>query len=221
MLSHEQFLKLIEDGDLLAIRSALEEDASLANARDNNGVSAALISAYHHEPLIARLMVKFGAQLSLPEACAVGILELVQSHLDQNPAAVNVFAEDGFQPLGLASYFGHADVVEALLQAGAAVNQPARNPSQVTPLHSAVAGRNAQIVELLLEHSARVNARQNGGFTPLHAAAQNGDLEIVTLLVEAGADINLREYEGKSALDFAREGNHPAVIDYLSLFNAQ
>ncbi len=50
-----------------------------------------------------------------------------------------------------------------------------------------MAGRNAEVVKLLIDAGADVNARQEGGFTPLMAAVQNGDAEIEALLRTAGA----------------------------------
>jgi ankyrin repeat protein len=215
MITQEQFFDLIQTGNILSVRTALEEDASLANTHDANGQSAALVAAYYHEPLIARLLVKFGAKLNLVEACAVGIADIVRQEIEKNPDAINQFAEDGFQPLGLACFFGHEDIVRYLLQAGADVNQAAQNPTQVMPIHSAVAGRTPSVVRALIDQGAQVNARQNGGFTPLHAAAQNGDIEIATLLLNAGADATVREDSGKTAFDFAQESHHFAIMDLL------
>lgn len=100
---------------------------------------------------------------------------------------VRAVSVDGFPPLYLAAFFGHAEIVTLLLQMGADCNAVAQNGSAVEPLHSAVAGRDARIVERLLLAGAHVNARQNGGFTPLHAALQNEDHQIVALLRRRGA----------------------------------
>ena len=51
---------------------------------------------------------------------------------------------------------------------------------------------------------------------PLHVYAWRGDLEIVRRLVARGDDINARDDEhGHTVLDWAREGGHQPVIDYL------
>jgi hypothetical protein len=56
---------------------------------------------------------------------------------------------------------------------------------------------------------------------PLHLYAWKGDLEIVRRLVTRGDDINARDDEhGHSVLDWAREGGHQPVIDYLSSIGA-
>ncbi len=63
----------------------------------------------------------------------------------------------------------------------------ARNAMRIQPIHAAVAGRNADIVRMLIAAGADVNARQQDEFTPLAAARQNQDRAIEEMLVAAGA----------------------------------
>jgi ankyrin repeat protein len=215
MITLERFFSCIEDGDFEEVKEMLEEDPSLANARSLDGMSAVLAAMYHGHPGIAQLIIAHGAQLNIFEAAAVGRLDCVREILNESPELIDAIAPDGFQPLGLACFFGHAEVAAHLLERGAAVDSPSHNPMKVTPLHSAVAARSLEITRLLLEHGAPVNAFQADNFTPLHAAAQNGDVEIIRLLLSAGADPNLRDAEGKTALDFARAEDHAEVIELL------
>lgn len=219
MITLERFFSSIEDGDFEAVKEMLEEDPGLANARSLDGMSAVLAAMYHGHPGIAQLIIAHGAELNIFEAATVGRLDRVREILDESPELVDAIAPDGFQPLGLACFFGHEDLVAYLLERGAAVDSASHNPMKVMPLHSAVAARSLEVTRLLIEHGAPVNAAQADQFTPLHAAAQNGDVEIVRLLLSAGADPNLRDAEGKTALDFAQTENHAEVIELLMQFN--
>jgi ankyrin repeat protein len=133
------------------------------------------------------------SQLDVFEAAAVGKTERLRELLDQDPSRANAWATDGFQPLGLASFFGHFDAVQLLVERGAEVNSASRNQMKVMPLHSAVAAQDPdaryQLAKLLLKSGADPNARQQDEFTPLMAAEQHGDKRLKELLVQHGATL--------------------------------
>jgi uncharacterized protein len=130
-------------------------------------------------------------ELDVFEAAAVGRTERLGDLLDKDPSLANAWADDGFQPLGLASFFGHVDAARFLVERGAEVNSASRNDFKVMPLHSAVATGDPdvryELAKLLLEHGADPNARQQDDFTPLMAADQHEDERLRALLVEHGA----------------------------------
>lgn len=131
-------------------------------------------------------------ELDVFEAAAVGKTERLRELLDEDAALANAWADDGFQPLGLASFFGHVGAVRLLLERGAETNSASRNEMRVMPLHSAAATDDPEaryeIAKLLLDHGADPNARQQDDFTPLMAAEQHGDERLRLLLVEHGAE---------------------------------
>jgi uncharacterized protein len=132
-----------------------------------------------------------GRELNVFEASALGRTERVRELLDEDPSLANAWAEDGFQPLGLASFFGHEEAARVLVERGAEVNSASRNPMKVMPLHSAAAAQDPDvrysIARLLLEAGADPNARQQDEYTPLMAADQHGDGRLRDLLVAHGA----------------------------------
>lgn len=216
-----ELIDAIEHNDLADATRLLEEDPTLANARNEDGVSMILWATYYGRAEIVELLLYAGAQLDIYEASAVGNAERVAGWLAMQPELANTFAPDGFTPLGLGAFFGHLDVVNALLGAHADPNTPSNNLQQVAPLHSAVAGKHYEIAARLIESGANVNAKQQDGFTPLHGAAQNGDKRIVELLLEHGADVNARvdkhaaQFANMTALDLARQANAPEVVVLL------
>ena len=132
-----------------------------------------------------------GKELDVCEASALGRTERVRELLEDDPGLANAWAEDGFQPLGLASFFGHPDVARALVDRGAEVNSASRNDMKVMPLHSAAAAHDPavryELAELLLDSGADPNARQQDEYTPLMAADQHGDMRLRELLLDRGA----------------------------------
>jgi ankyrin repeat protein len=132
-----------------------------------------------------------GRELDVFEASALGRTERVRELVDADPSLANAWADDGFQPLGLASFFGQPETARVLIERGADVNSASRNQMKVMPLHSAAAAQDPQvryeIAELLLEAGADPNARQQDDYTPLMAADQHGDARLRELLVRHGA----------------------------------
>jgi ankyrin repeat protein len=215
MKQREELISSIQQGDLAAVERLIAEDRSLVNSQDAQGVSAVMVSVYYGKPEITSLLLRRRPRLNLFDSCAIGRVERVKSILKRKPKLLNEFAPDGFQPLGLAAFFGHVEVVRFLLESGAEVNSPSQNGLKVTPLHSAAAGRHYEIAMLLLEQGANPNLRQEGDFVPLHSAAQNGQVEMVKLLLQYGADKDLKSLDGKNARDFALEHGHKIIAEVL------
>lgn len=205
----------IKTGDRVAVERQLAADPTLAHGQEN-GTSVVLIAAYRGQPEIAKLLAERKGELTIFEAAAVGDLAQLRAHVERDPSLVSAYAPDGFFPLGLAAFFRHAEVADQLIAIGADVRAVAKNPMQVTALHSAVAdGGDRRIARALITAGADVNARQRHGWTPLHGAADSGDREIVELLLQRGADPAATQDGGKTALEIAREKGHAEIIEVL------
>ena len=57
------------------------------------------------------------------------------------------------------------------------------------------------IVKLLIDHRADINAKDNLGETPLHKAAKYNHKKILRILIENEAGVNIKDKNGKTALD--------------------
>ncbi|HSL30161.1 MAG TPA: ankyrin repeat domain-containing protein [Anaerolineales bacterium] len=200
------FLEAIKRGDRPEVERLLDADPSLIHVRES-GLSPILIAAYHGQPDIASYLADKTVAITIFEASATGKINNILRLLARDPQLVNAYAEDGFQALGLACYFGHYDVAEYLIKAGAPVNSHSRNQLKAAPLQSAAAAGHVRIADLLLRHGADANIREQGGATPLHAAAENGDTAMIRVLIYGGADLTARSNNGKTPLDLALEAN--------------
>lgn len=215
MSAPQGIIEAIKTGDLARVNELLETDPALAGSRNENGVSAILLATYYGRDKIAEALLERDVSLDIFEASAVGRAERVAEILSARPALVNEYADDGFTPLGLASFFCRGPVARLLIERGADVNAASNNTQRVAPLHSAVSRRQTTIAEALLAHGANVNARQQAGVTPLHQAAHNGHAEMVKLLLAHGADVHARMDDGRTPLTMALETGNAETIELL------
>ena len=111
----------------------------------------------------------------------------------------------GNTALRLAVQHDRADVVEALLQAGASVHRGA--PLMLAP--------NATIARLLVEHGAGVNEVDQFGESALWRAAENARVAVVEALLQAGAYVNTANRQGKTALWQAAADGREDVVEAL------
>jgi uncharacterized protein len=207
----------VKKADIRNVREIIGRDPSvLRAAHDENGLSVLMIARYAHRLDLIEVLLNAHPVLNLFEAAAVGRLEEIRDIIAREPFTVSEWSVDGFSPLHLAAYFGQYEAARLLLEGGALVSVVSRNSLGVTPLHSAVAGRHRELVELLLSCGAPVNARQSGGWTALHSAAQHGDKDTVAVLLQHGADISTRDANGKRAADLARDAGYLQLTTVLA-----
>jgi|CZKL01.1.fsa_nt_gi ankyrin repeat protein len=216
----QAFLKLIQSGATAEVAAAVETDPSLAQARDPQGVSPLLWSVYTGQELIRDYLItklaSQGVDLDVFEAAAVGDDLRLRTILDGEPESANSISGHGWTPLHLAAAFATPNAVELLLRHGARVDAVSDNPQHNQPLHAATAlSRNPEIVRLLLNNGAEVNARQVGGFTPIFSAAAANQKDLVELLLAHGADAHLKSDQGKTPAAFARDRGHADLAAWL------
>ena len=138
-------------------------------------------------------------------------------------ADVNSTNEDGWTPLTLAKTVEKAKL---LIAAGADVNKflcvyckiPSSQLTVILTQRPGIAGPKhviPELIKLLIEAGANVNAKENDGRTPLMCAADKGHSEIVKLLIENGADVNAKNNYGHTSLMCAAGKGHTEIVKLL------
>lgn len=115
----------------------------------------------------------------------------------------------GWTPLHLACYFGHKDVVEELLKAGADVNLP--NNVGDTPLHKAAFTGRKEVVMLLLHYDACATVINGTAQIPKDVT-QNAEIRSMLEAAERTEERKLEE----ELLEAAREGDLSSLTQLLS-----
>ncbi len=151
----------------------------------------------------AVFLAKRGARLDLEGAAGTGRVEVVAHYIDQDGAlkasATNEQLIYGFL---WACEYGHINVVKFLLDRGFKPDAPSKHGE--TGLHWAAFGGHTEIVDLLLNAEAPVNAKeQRFGGTPLGWAVYASDnspryYEVFSRLLRAGAVVDWRWLESRN-----------------------
>ena len=221
MLDARDLIRAIRADDFDGVRASIAADPELARSRDENGVSVVCLAVYFGREEIARLLARARDDLDVFEASTLGQTHRVRELIASAPELVDAYSPDGFHPLGFACFFGRRELVEILLECGADLEAPARNPMQVRPIHSAAAHADPDLalvlVRTLLEAGASPNVVQQGGFTPLHEAAFRGRAELVRELLRHRADVTACNADGETPGDLARQNGHQEVATLLDL----
>jgi ankyrin repeat protein len=132
--------------------------------------------------------VQTPAQKQVIRAAKNGDIATVRTLIEADPGLLDARDTDGSTPLHCASWKGHIEVVNVLLDLGAEVN--ARNQNDHwgdTPLHAAAHGNQRAVAEALIGRGADLTARNPSGKTPLDETAAHNANAVANLLKRHGA----------------------------------
>ena len=186
--SYDDFFKAVRQNDVKAVQ------ALLARGFDPDTVNAAGMTG------LMQAIAASSKQVSQVLAHAP------TAHIDLRNAA-------GESALMLAALKGDLELCQWLIKKGADVNK-----TGWTPLHYAATNGHIDVINLLLDAYAYIDAESPNGTTPLMMAAQYGTTSAVKLLLEMGADPTLQNHQKLSAQEFARQGHHAESADIIAAF---
>jgi len=186
-------------GHLECVMVLLEAGAEIDHlplAEQSNFAETALSSAVRKQPMIARYLLKIGA--------------------DPNMATPEV----NRNPLGLATESGaSANLIDLLIQGGADVNCP--NHVGSTPLHCSAEAGNIPVIKMLLDAGASVNGVDDRGDPVLCSALLSDDgceVDVVFALLAGSPDLSLRCGSwNMTAIELAIEFDLEEVSEILKL----
>jgi ankyrin repeat protein len=219
--------------DVTAVETLLDGGASV-DPKNKEDVTPLILACQIGDAEISRRLLDHGANpiwrshlvegsirsglTPLREAARFGSRPIVELILQRVPPEQLRYALEqpdafGLVPLHRAAYFGHLEVMQSLLAAGAVPD--AVSPTGFTPLHlAAMAGQTDAAA--LLEHRTPANQQTDKGRTSLHFAARNGHADVIEVLLEQdGITTTVRNGYGQTPLHLAAFYGHADAVRML------
>ncbi|HWE93859.1 MAG TPA: ankyrin repeat domain-containing protein [Tepidisphaeraceae bacterium] len=214
-------------GDLAGLQRDYLQDMTVLSRPDGRGRSALVYAAATGHIDSAKLLISLGAR-DFPadrddrEAAEWAVRE-------KNLQMTRLLLDAGSNPNLFSSAMGvdiPVDFVRALLEHKPDLNYVAERG--LRPLHLAAAYDLTNVMQLLLDAGADINATTTEGSmlfcgplfqkgdTPLHVAAENGFLSSAEFLVRHGAKVNVRNADGQTPLHFAAASHFPKVAEPMT-----
>jgi ankyrin repeat protein len=107
------------------------------------------------------------------------------------------------------------ETVRELLRKGEKVNAKEESYSKITPIFLAVETGDLELIQMLLDAGAKVNARSTSKETPLMRLDQDATNDLVQLLLRYGAKVNVADENGNTPLIHAVEYSTPEAAQAL------
>lgn len=146
-------------------------------------------------------VVQVGGEAPSQEVWVGGVMAEV-SYVRRNDLVIAVENED-------------LDDVKARVGMGARVNVRDKGTDGITPLHAAVETGNVEIAQFLLDHGAKVNARDSLKRTPLMMMDYDAKPELLELLLRYGAKTSLVDKEKNTILMHFVEYDNEEIVQIL------
>jgi ankyrin repeat protein len=167
-----------------------------------------------------------------------GNFDAVKSILADQPGLINTRSSLDESPLGAAAHVGNREIAEYLVKQGAEVDLAAAamlgdigmvesflqfdaaaatgaGAHGIPVIFHAVAGGNVEMVTMLLDHGASIEAIAGPNSATLNIAAARGHMEMAGWLLDHGASAVVTDFESKTALQRAEEAGHTEIVELI------
>ena len=212
-------------GKLEVVNALLKRPGVRLEETNNNGYNALCSAAsFAHVDVMNALLdagadINFGGPQSgntvLMAACAAGRLDVVNVLLKRPGIRLEHMKNNGIYALACAAQNGHADIVAALLDAGADVNFSDPRYGCTALITASAAGKLGIVNVVLKRPGVLVNRADNRGMNALAHAAYQGHADIMGCLIDAGADMTAPNVRGQSGLHLAIAKGHANAVECL------
>src|SRR3989454_2065192 len=167
MGDEDDLLKAAQKNDLAKAQETPDRPPPLLRMKTPNGTLVLTAPFYGAADVVKLLLARTPEDaLNLYEAATIGNARRLKTILGQSRVRVNeANKEEGFDPLGLAAFFGHPEAVKVLLEYGADVNHKPPSRFANTAGDAALSGRHAGVGRIFLPAGADSHGRSDAKLT--------------------------------------------------------
>ena len=192
------------------------------NHADDEGFTALHCAVLEGYPDVVQVLIDAGADIEAKDekgrsplhvACLSGSLAVVKVLVGEG-AGVCVSDDERPTCLTLAAWNGHTEIVRYL------VDLPEGDVNHAygfaaTALHCAARQKHPDVVKVLIDAGADIEAQDNDGYSPLFLPSISGGVDTVKVLLRAGADVRATDTTGNTCLMFAAHHGHIETVRTL------
>ncbi len=186
----EELIEVIENDSIVALKKLCKEGIDL-----NQPIDAGLEYGLEEPDYIPVLFfaIRKHASIEFIETLLENGLDLYQTD------------DDGLSAIDIAIKFKHLDMVKYCIDKGVDINTTKR-PSGIKPLTLAACFNSTEIVQLLLDNGAKIDAKDKMGMSAKDYAKKLGQKKMLAYLDERGAKFN--HYAQKTKVEpIEKQGN--------------
>lgn len=211
------------NGHTSVVKLLADEGGKINHRCREFGTPLANAARAGHEATV-KLLLELGCQKEIKSRAGGTPLWHAASHGQKGVAATllehgaNIEAADVFgrTPLYEAVRQGHRDMARFLLEEPRGADMRPDSFRNFSPLCQAAKDGAEGIVELLIDHGAKLNHLSDASNTPIILASIHGHSMVVKTLIEAGAHVQHQNDDGRTAMSYAKEKGHEPIVKLLS-----
>lgn len=200
------------NGDLDLVKKILAEDPSLVNQDDKYEWRPIFHAGLRRHYDVVKYLIDSGADLAAHDGYVIHYAGEIPNNKDVVSLLIAYGGLDAHtkpsseidRQFIYAVFLANVERVNAMLRDNPKLVEE-RYARGDTALHHAARNGDLEIVKLLINSGADVNAMADQGHFPLYCAAGHGHVETTQYLVENGADLQARLSDGKTVTEWLKQ----------------
>lgn len=218
-MSNDYFWYYFKEGTPEEVQAIINKGFDVNKVNENGKTPLIIAAKWNESSRVIDLLLKAGADgtIECPEGKTAYYYANKNKSLSFSESVFKLYLamKGGFFYLVI---HGSPEEIQKAIEEGSDPNMRIAG-NRTALMNAATWNCNPEVIELLIDEGANVNARDDFGGTALREASVGNNAEVVNLLLAAGADINSRDDRGMSSLMYAAGFNQDLNVTKVLLEN--